>query len=337
MKLAFVFWAPPEACPRGKRFALALHAEAVFSHKNRLFGFKLPAPIRYVAQAVHTWRTLRRIRPEAVLVQTPPPFATALVCWYCVRRGIPFVTDNHTSAFLDPRWRIFHFLDRWLARRAALNLAHNEANLEILQSWGAQGPTLMKSPAAAREELMTTDGDTACFQASLDTDALKVFMVNRFAEDDAFPQVFETARRMPEARFFVTGDPARAGKRFVEAPDNVVITGFLDPSVFLRLMDACDVVLSLTLRPDTLLWSIRECLALGKPFVTSDSRVIHLEFDGYGVFTNHEPADIGEKILEAHRGRDTFVPKMAEYIVADKRRWAAGIAEIVGVLEAANR
>jgi hypothetical protein len=85
-----------------------------------------PAPVRYLFQALDTARALRRLRPSAVYVQVPPVFALVQAWWYGVRTGAPVAADNHSS-FLDGKWRLFHWLQRPLARRIRLNLAHNEA------------------------------------------------------------------------------------------------------------------------------------------------------------------------------------------------------------------
>jgi glycosyltransferase involved in cell wall biosynthesis len=201
----------------------------------------------------------------------------------------------------------------------------------MLRRWRGDTALLLKSPAVTRDELLAEPGDLGPLRAALEASgAPRVFMVNRFAVDDAWREVFAAARLMPGARFFVTGDPAKAGLSPGDAPGNVVLTGFLSKPVFAALMDACDVTLSLTLRRDTLLWSIRESVALGKPFVTSDSPVIRAEFEGLGLFTDHSAESLRDRILEAVENRDLWAEAMAGYITRDRARWAGQIAEIRG-------
>jgi len=150
--------------------------------------------------------------------------------------------------------------------------------------------------------------------------------------DDAWREVFAAARVTPEARFFVTGDPAQAGVTPDQVPENVVLTGLLPKPVFVALMAACDITLSLTLRPDTLLWSIRESLALARPFVASRSFVMLTEFDGLGLFTDHSPADLRARILDAYDQRDNWRRAMAGYIVRDRERFLRQTQEIQKLL-----
>jgi hypothetical protein len=97
-------------------------------------------------------------------------------------------------------------------------------------------------------------------------------------------------------------------------------------------MAVADVVVTLTRRPDTLLWSIRECLALRRPFVTSDSRVMRLEFEGLGLFTDHSPADLVAKIHRAHERGAEFADGMTAYIARDRERWRRDAACVRALL-----
>jgi hypothetical protein len=306
---------------RGAKLAESLGAVPLRIFKKSLLGWPLSAPVRYAFQSIETFRRLWGLRARSVIVQTPPWPLTATVWVYAKLFGARFVTDNHTSTFGDPRWKRFNFIDRFFSRRAVANLAHNHKNLEILRKWNAQNPMMVLSPALWRHEIYD---ETAELPGPIDEAArsrsIKVLMVNRFAVDDCWRQVFDAARLMPDAQFFVTGDPAHAGTD-VEPPQNAMLTGFLARPVFIRLMDSCDVVLTLTSRPDTLLWAIRECLALGKPFVATGNDVVRANFEGYGLFTDNSAEDIAAKLAEAHARREEFVPRMAQYIENDKRRW----------------
>ena len=289
-------------------------------------------PLRYLLQTLDTARILRQHRPKVVYVQLPPVFPLLQTWWYARRTGAQIIADNHSS-FLDGRWKLFHWLQRPLARRIKINLVHNEANAKLLQGWNAAGVMLLKSPAVTAEEILDPNADLSAFQKALDAPGLiRVLMVNRFAVDDAWREVFATARITPEARFFVTGDPARAGVTPDQVPKNVVLTGLLPKPVFIALMAACDVSLCLTLRPDTLLWSIRESLALGKPFVANRSPVMLAEFDGLGLFTDHRHDSMRDHILNAYEQRDTWRSAMADYIVRDQERFLRQTREIQEML-----
>jgi glycosyltransferase involved in cell wall biosynthesis len=329
----FLFWCREgSGSGRGERLSSALGAVPVYIWRATLAGSLWKTPLRYLLQFLDTTRVLRKRRPTVVYVQLPPVLPLLQVWWYARRTGAQIIADNHTS-FLDGRWRMFHWLQKPLARRITINLAHNESNAELLRNWGAAGVTLLKSPAVRQDEILDPDVDLSDFQRDLDAPGLiRVLMVNRFAVDDAWREVFATARITPEARFFVTGDAARSGVTAYQVPDNVILTGLLPKPVFIALMAACDVTLSLTLRPDTLLWSIRESLALGKPFVASRSPVMLAEFDGLGLFTDHGPADMRACILDAYAKKDVWCDAMHQYIIQDQERFLRQTEGIRGLL-----
>ena len=325
----FLFWCREgEGSGRGVRMARALGAAPVHVWRGTLGPFRLPTPLRYVAQWVDTARALRCLRPSAIYVQVPPVFALLQAVLYAAPRGIPVAADNHSS-FLDGRWRWFHWLQRPLARRLRANLAHNEANEALLRAWGAGGAVLVKSPAVARGDMLAlAAGEDVSAVTAAAGDRLKVLMVNRFAPDDAWREVLRGAEAMPEAHFFLTGDPARAGLAPAAVPANVTLTGLLPRPRFLALMAACDAALTLTLRPDTLLWSIRECLALGVPFTATDSAVTRAEFDGLGEFSAHDPASLRAALLRAVERRAERAEACDAYIARDLERWDRQMAEL---------
>ncbi len=328
-KRVVVAWTREGLGLRSRKLADAFGAQGIHSFRGRLFGVSLPAPVRYVFQSFDTFRKLVGIRPRTILVQVPPFPLTLIVWFYCKLFGADFIADYHSSGLVERKWRRFHRIDRFLARRALANIAHNQNNAEILEAWNAKNPLTVLSPASPREEIIDESVELPDdLERDLARNGLKVLMVNRFGTDDCHNEVLEAAGLMPEAIFFITGDYKLAGLERGGVPQNVSLTGFLDRSVFLRLMDRCDVVLALTSRKDTLLWSIRECLALQKSFVATDSHVMKSNFGEYGMFTDNTPDDIVEKIGQAYSARAELSREMASYVEQDNERWNADVERL---------
>ncbi len=130
---------------------------------------------------------------------------------------------------------------------------------------------------------------------------------------------------MPDALFFVTGDPAVAKFDVSKAPANVVLTGLLPRNVFIKLMSACDAVLSLTKLEDAVAWTYRDCIALRKSFVGTDNAVAKELFGEFGLFTTPDPQQIARQLQEVIRRKDEFIPRMEHYIVQDKQRFQRDI------------
>lgn len=337
-KRAFASWTDKRGSNRTVHVAQALHAELVYSYFRTWHDVRLPAPLRYAFQAWDTVRQLRRIEPTTVVVQSPP-FVLGLVgLAYVKLHGANLVIDMHSCTVSGPPWTRFNIIDRFLSRHASVNLCHNHKNIEVLRKWNASNPLMVLSPAMPKEAIYDRDAPVPGFIAQhLRDERLKVLHVNRFLIDDCYREVFETAARMPDVLFLVSGDPNNPHIDRSKLPKNVALIGFVPRLTFMKVMEACDVVLNLTNRPDTLPWSIRECLALGKPFVATGSEVVRRNFEGYGVFTDNSALDLAAKIRKVYDRRNEFVPKMAAYIERDRIRFEKDIRQIIEILRDEQR
>lgn len=325
---AFVIWA--KEVKLSQFLANSLGAELVLSFKEEwLWGMKAPALIRYILQSVDTYKRLKGIKPKAVFVQNPPIFAVAVVWFYCIFNNAKFVIDTHTAGFLDRKWIFFHCLHRFFAKRAAFNTVHNYKNLEIIKGWGIENGRVLQFYNPKREEILLPE--TVLPENLLQTleesaAKPKIFMVNRFANDDAWQEVVNAAKLMPEAMVFITGNDKKISQEIIKTfPSNVALTGYLPHAQFIKLMDGCDVVLALTKRKDTVLWSVREIMALQKPFVTTDSDVIRHYYGSVGIFTNHETADLKSKIEQALNSQNEVKEKIKSFLEKDKIRFERDI------------
>lgn len=338
-RIVFLLWTRPGYAHRPNALSRSLGAEKAHIYQERLWGFRPPTAVRYLAQCIRTLSFLFSRRPDVVFVQTPP-FVLTFCAWvYCAASRAVFITDNHSSTFHDRRWRFFARADAFFSRRALINFAHNFKNLDILVSWGAANPMVLLSPAQDREEIEASmEPVSPELAARTGERATNVLVVNRFAVDDCWREAIATAALMPEATFFITGDPAVAMPAApTDLPSNVVLTGLLARGCFLDLMSRCDAVLALTSRKDTLLWSIREALGIGKPFAATDNEVIREQFGAYGVLTQNEPAALKAALEETLARREELVAAMPDYIARDKARWEADMTEIKRIMARERR
>jgi glycosyltransferase involved in cell wall biosynthesis len=335
MTSVFIIWG--RELNHSRSLAAGFGAHPIQVYYKRLFGVRVPAAVQYILQTLVTIFWLLRYRPKIVYVQNPPIFAP-LVCYgYCRLFRAKLAIDTHTAAFLDSKWIRFHFLFKWLGKRVDLNTCHNFKNLEILKSWGVEPSFVMQltnptyDMAAVEQELSDQKLAQAVAAAKL-----PVLMVNRFASDDDYLNVFEAAKLLPEATFFVTGDPREYGLKLGELPNNVHLTGYLPHPEFLKLMYRSNVVLSLTMRPDTILWSVREAMALGRIPVISDTEVLRHYYGEVGLFAKYDPADLAAKIRQAasYGSTSEYQAKVKTFLEQDKARWADDIARVHKIMQA---
>ncbi len=313
--------------------AEALNAEPVQVYFDKFWGINLPWPVRYVLQTVTTWVVLFKKRPKIVYVQNPPSIAPLACLVYCKLFGAKLMIDSHTAAFLDPKWVKLSWLFKFVARTADLNTCHNYKNLEILKTWEIEPTMVLQFFNPSFSDL---DLERPLFNKELNSKVREnrpgILMVNRFASDDDYLTVMETAKLMPEMNFFIVGNDKKAHDLPVALPGNVFLTGYLAHAEFMKLMYRAQVVLAFTKRQDTVLWSIREILALRKPFVTTDSEVMRHYFSEVALFANSDAEDIREQIKLAMTKSKEITGKMEDFIRNDKVRWQIDIDKVKNIL-----
>ena len=219
----------------------------------------LMIPIKYPWQTAATVRLLRAAGHRELWVMDPPSPLVAMAGATAHRRGLPLVVDMHTVAFSAREWLFLRRLELPALRGAAAVLVTNEPLARRVRSWGARAfvlPDPLPEPPAGLGE-PGAGGE--------------VTVVATYSKDEPLDLLPEVARRLPDVRFAVTGDPHGDLSTW---PQNLRPTGFLsDEEYWLQLQRSAAVVV-LTTRPDTLLSGGYEALVLGRPLVTSDHDVL---------------------------------------------------------------
>lgn len=324
MKRLFIVWGRETAL--SKYIARDLEAGFRQIYFKRIGSINLPVFIRYIVQGIWTIGVLLFNRPKLVIVQNPPIFASLLVSYYTRVFGSKLMLDSHTAAFVDEKWVKFHNIFKQVAKRADLNTCHNYKNLEILEKWGIRPCMVLQfcNPEYSKE-LLSKSLEDANIRKILTKYDKYVMMVNRFNIDDDWENVIKTAQDLPNIGFIITGEKPSG----IDAKNkNVFFTGYLQHREFIKLMNNVDVVLSLTKRKDTVLWSVREAMALKVPFVTSNFEVMKHYFEEVALFSNHKPHDLAKKIDQAIKDEKKIIEKINKFLQKDNKRWKEEINQV---------
>jgi glycosyltransferase involved in cell wall biosynthesis len=319
-KMTFVSWAAQVR--RSEGVARALGAKAFYVEIWK--GCALPLlPVRYLLQAVKTWRILRRERPDVVLTMNPPPFLPLVAYLYSRLHGARFVIDSHTGALVGRRWARLLFLHRFLSRRAVTTIVTNMALAEQVKSWGAHTTVLPDRLPEWTPAPRTGNSGPA-----------RICFICSFSDDEPVPEVLGAARSLPEYRFVVTGNPGKKARGWVDnRPDNVTFTGFVPDSDYLRLLSEVDVIMVLVTRDHTLLCGAYEAVALEKPLVTSCWRALSDYFTRGTVYVDNTPDGIRQGIVAAVRDRDRLGAEMRTLKQELKPQWDRSAHELTDLLK----
>jgi glycosyltransferase involved in cell wall biosynthesis len=308
-QVTYISWA--ESCSRSDHMARELGGVSHMVYSPR-FGSR-PATIlfKYLAQWISTTRILRRERPDAVFVMTPPLFAVFPAFWYARRHRKPVVLDAHSAAFLHPRWRRMQWLQQLLCRRATTTLVHNAHLAEIVRAAGGHAILVPDVPVVF--------SDRQVFERP---SGFVVAAVCSFNYDEPVAAMFAAAKALPEITFFVTGDQRHLHPELKrEVPANVHFTGFLKTALYGGLLATADVVLTLTTRDHTMLRGAYEAIYQGTPVIVSDWPVLREAFPAGAAYANNTPDDIVRAIRTIQAAPERYRAEAARLREIKLSRW----------------
>jgi glycosyltransferase involved in cell wall biosynthesis len=323
--IAVVFWGPHSLST--EMFARHLNATLYLIH---YLSWKRPwiAPIKYPPMWIRTWWVLLRQRPSAVLVINTPVFAPLCIYLYCLFAKVPFVMNVHGHTLGGRRWGWSRPIQRFLAKKAAVNLVSTTEYKEILESWEARVMLLEEVPANVCPEDSSAVRVPGRFQ---------VTVVSTFAGDEPLGLVLEAARRLPEVGFFILGDIKLAKRGFIDsAPPNVQFPGYLQGNDYWNQLFSSDAIMTLTTNPHSLVAGGTEGLFTGRPLILSRQPALLGYFTKGTVFIDHTVDSMIQGVLQA-RERESVLAKESTELAAEKSaNWQKAFQRFVKILEEAR-
>jgi glycosyltransferase involved in cell wall biosynthesis len=326
IRAMIIVWDAPRGTHRGEHLGQRLGANVHHIYITRVKGW-YTAPYKYCCQTYMTLALLSRVRPQLVFVQNPPVFAALSVYFYSLLARTCFIIDSHTDALLAPFWKWSLPLHRFLSSKAITTMVTNAYLQRIITSWGAHAFVLSDVPCIfpQRQQIHLPDA------------ALNVAVVSSTSYDEPIDQVLEAARTLPEIAFFVTGNyHTKSLQGTVEnAPENVHFVGYMPDEDFYGLLDAVQVVISLTTENYTYQSGASEALWLGKPIITSDWPLLREYFDRGTIHVDNTAESIRQAILGMQHDLPMYTAGIRLLQSDRKQEWAEKAIELMHLVEQA--
>jgi glycosyltransferase involved in cell wall biosynthesis len=321
MKPTYISWAP--YCSRSDHTARELGGVSHMVYRAALGSRVSTAWLKYLVQAIDTFRILGRERPDAVFVMSPPVFAVLTVWAWCRLRRVPYIVDAHTAAFLHPRWRYLQWLHNALCRRAATTIVTNDHLAGLLEAAGARTTIVRDVPVEYRV--------TNAFQPE---GAFSVAVVCSFNYDEPIAAMLTAAAQLPDVRFYMTGNASRLQKlEAPEVPGNVVLTGFLSEEEYGSLIANASAVMTLTTRDHTMLRGAWEAVYQGTPVIVSDWPVLRDAFDRGAIHVDNSPAAIADAVRRMQADLPRYRAEAATLRERKRSRWAEAKRALLRALD----
>ncbi|HSM61327.1 MAG TPA: glycosyltransferase, partial [Longimicrobiales bacterium] len=125
----------------------------------------------------------------------------------------------------------------------------------------------------------------------------EVVVIASYAVDEPIDQVLEAARRCPDLRFSITGEPPSELRG--RTPENVELTGYLPHADFQALLGGAACVVALTTEEGCFQRGACEALAHARPLVTSDTAALRSYLGEAAVFVEPTALAIARGVRDA--------------------------------------
>jgi glycosyltransferase involved in cell wall biosynthesis len=223
-----------------------------------------------------------------VFTKNQPIFLVLAVAAYCKVKGVPYIIDAHSGPFNDPKWRWSLPLYRVLTRHALLNINTNDHHQKLVESWGGNSTIMGDIPIRTDE-----------IEPNPDLERPYIAVVMSFAFDEPVTEIFDAARKVPEMRFYLSGNYNKLPRTEIDSkPANVNFTGHLPFPRYLGLLRDSIGIMVLTTRDNTMQSGAYEALSLGVPIITSDFQVLRDCFADAAVYVDNTADAIAEAVRD---------------------------------------
>lgn len=325
-RIAVIVWAASQ--DRAKRWAEVLNAPIYFVSR---LPFGSPsiflAPLRYILQAMETWQILWRQRPLLIHVTNPPFFAPLVVFIYCRITGAKFMMDTHSPALYSRRWGWSLVFQKYLAKRAVLNIVDQDRFKKMFEGIGARAAILQRPPVdiTLPEPIAHQSGRS-----------MEITVVNTFAPDEPLEPIYHAAEKLTDVHFYILGDTRYApGGIINKAPVNVSFTDYLHGEDYWRRIVSSDAVMCLTIYPYSLLAGAQDGMLAGVPIIISRQPVLVDYFTKGTVFVENTADGIVDGIQQVRSHGAVLRRELSELLAEKRLLWKESyqaIDEIVGEL-----
>ena len=251
---------------------------------------------RYFILLVRTLFVLVKKRPALVIVQSP----SNILALFMVTIGRFFTTkvviDAHNGGIrpYHALFQLFKPLFRYIHRKSDLVVVTNTALADVVTENGGNFFILEdKLPLTQKDPTLKLEGD------------INFVSISTFEEDEPFEEIIKSAALLDEKIcIYITGDYSKVDNIVNRSPKNVILTGFLPESDYIRLLSSSNAVIDLTSAPDCLVCGAYEAVSLEKPLILSDDPALRYYFNKGVIFTRNQSKYIAEAISQVITSND---------------------------------
>jgi hypothetical protein len=262
-------------------------------------------------------------RPEFVAAQNPSIVLAALVVFLRPIFGYKVLIDAHNSGIYPAEGKSF-FLKRisnWLQCEANLTIVTNQELKSVVESNGGKAFVLPdRLPKVQQTPDLHLDGKT------------NIVLVCTFGVDEPYAEVFKAAQMIStDIMLYVTGRyDGKVDPHQVTA--NVKLVGFVPDDEFWALLSSSNFIMDLTVREGCLVCGAYEGVALLKPLILSDTKVLRSYFSEGCVYVSPNAESIAGGINEAIQNTERLQSGIRRLKIRLEDSWKSTLKDLVRMI-----
>ena len=283
----FIEWS--EYGSRTDSLARKVGAEPIFigkvnAHRNIFYSFST-----YLPKIVKNFIIIKKYKPKIVYISNTNWVIAFVNLVFSNFFGHKLVFDSHSCAFDHEFIKYPLFLSKYFAKKVSLSVITNESHYNLLTEFGARA--LIISDIPFEEKLYSNE------KLEL-SPLLNVCYICTYAPDEPYNEVFEAAKQNKKIKLYVTGDYNKVGINPSNYP-NIQFTGFLSNKDYKKYINNVDIIMTLTTRENTMQRAGSEAISVGKPLITSDTKMLRNYFKSGTIFVTCTSKGINDGFNEA--------------------------------------
>lgn len=295
--------------------------------RAKLIELDLPyrRPLRYTIATWKTFSIMKCEKPNIIFVQNPSILLSIIALCYGKFIGIPIIIDAHNAGIfpLDGRKKWLNWLAICVLKKAQLVIVTNKYLASYITKSGGK-PFILPDPIPPIKD---------CEKIQL-KGKKNVLYICSFSDDEPYEEVIRAARMLDKDIFiYITGNVKKKGMLYRELPDNVILTGYLPKKDYECILNSADVIMDLTVRDNCLVCGAYEAVAVGKPVILSDRKVLREYFNKGTLFTNNISEDIAAKIIESLSNLHKLTKEITSQKVEIEHQWEQRRYELEKIIQ----
>lgn len=236
----------------------------------------LLSAISFIPKSIKTILIFKKEKPNILIVTNNAWVLPALSIILCKLTGTNLIFDTHSCGIVSNQIKYPNIFKRYFAKLADFSLVTNEKHAKIVRHWGGNAFVLPDPPLDLEEN------KTECYNVS---DKINICYINMYAFDEPYTEVVNAVKDMNDVMLYITGNYIN-NKKTLSKSENIVHTGFLKRPQYIDLLKKSDIIMVLTTRENTFQCGGNEALSLGKPLITSNTKMLTNYFRKGAIFVN---------------------------------------------------